>query len=166
MPKSTGKILILLRHAHRDKGQGREQDNGLSGKGRKQAQGILRHYERKYDSRKPHILTSARVRCVETVVPIADHTGAKVNFSGLLMEKDGEKSETGRAFRERVEKFLRWWEQDAPELTVACSHGDWIPAFLEVATGTETHLSKGGWAEIHLEDGKPRLEWLLQKLDF
>ena len=73
----------------------------------------------------------------------------------------------GSRVEARAREFLSEWLEDTVELTVVCSHGDWIPAFLRLATGTRTELAKGGWAELELApgaDGQPRLTWLLQEL--
>ena len=160
--KTPRKTLIVVRHAHREKDMGREVDNGLSGKGRKQAERIRKLYQRRYDQSAPHILSSAKVRCVETVMPIANLTGAEVHTSDWLMEKDGIRPESEKAFRQRVLEFLEWWKRDAPELTVACSHGDWIPEFFVASVGAAIDLAKGGWAELGLKNGDPTLELLLQ----
>jgi hypothetical protein len=63
-----------------------------------------------------------------------------------------------------VQKFFRWWKQRAPDVVVACSHGDWIPLFTRLALGTEVDLKKGGWLEIESQKNTVCLRWLLQKL--
>src|SRR4051812_17636433 len=127
-------VLIIVRHAHRDKAEGREQDNGLSAKGLKQAARVLERFQAELGAgAKPRLLSSPKKRCVETVQPIASATGVKLQLSPLLDE--------GADLETRARRFFAEWKKDAPALTVICSHGDWIPYFLEFATGVPTDLS-------------------------
>ena len=56
-------------------------------------------------------------------------------------------------------------EVGGPDLTVVCSHGDWIPSFLMSLLGPTPISAKGGWAEIRLDDSGPVLVWLFQHFD-
>src|SRR5271170_829167 len=95
-------ILIVVRHAHRDKSEGRESDNGLSAKGRKQAAKILEHFKKEYSGLQSlRILSSPKKRCVETVQSIAEVMKTKVHTSSLLDE--------GPELEDRARKFLSDW---------------------------------------------------------
>jgi broad specificity phosphatase PhoE len=116
-----------VRHAHRSKKQGREIDNGLSETGRDQARRIKRHFKKVYPKNQPFIVTSPKLRCIETILPLA---GAKKDAYEIMLSLD-----EGANLSRRVKEFIRWWKQEAPWLTVACSHGDWIPMCVEQLTG-------------------------------
>ena len=132
--------LILVRHGHRDTDQGRGADHGLSKKGQAQAKRVAKHFHAVFGKRKALILSSPKRRCVETVFPVARMIRCQVRASSLLDE--------GGALEKKVRRFLKWWFKEAPELTVLCSHGDWIPECTKALLGTEIHLDKGGWIEI------------------
>jgi broad specificity phosphatase PhoE len=150
--------LIVVRHAHRDKAEGKDKDNGLSEKGRRQAARIAARFGCEFVDERALVISSPKKRCRETV----EGLGVKVQSFELLDEEGPD--ETWEKFNQRIEQFMTWWVREAPPLVVACSHGDWIPAFLRSATKADIELSKGGWAELTLTDGDVRLEWLLQKL--
>lgn len=164
-PSTEPKTLVVIRHAHRNKALGRKVDNGLSKKGRRQAAQVTEHYERVHGKAKAKVLSSPKLRCLETVEAIAKLAGTKVQPSPLLDEQGGKGRESDEAFAGRLEAFYRWWREEAPALTVACSHGDWIPLALERLTGARAELKKGGWAEIVLDDDEPRLAWLYQHFE-
>jgi broad specificity phosphatase PhoE len=145
----SDKILIFIRHAHRDKKTGRDQDNGLSATGKKQAQGLTKYFEKAYPKAKPVVLSSPKRRCVETVEPIARKFDVTIQLSFILDE--------GGKIEQKVKSFDRWWKDQAPDLTIVCSHGDWLPAALKRLTGVRADMAKGGWAEIHYNQGKPVL---------
>jgi broad specificity phosphatase PhoE len=154
----TPTLLIVVRHAHRDKSEGRDSDNGVSGKGKKQAAKILEHFKKEFPSLSPakvRFLSSPKKRCVETVQPIAEWMKAKVHTSHLLDE--------GPELEDRARKFLSDWKREGTGVTVICSHGDWIPLFLELATGVPTDLAKGGWAQLESVDGRLVITRLIQE---
>jgi 8-oxo-(d)GTP phosphatase len=150
------KTLVIIRHAHRDL-RDRSADNGLSKKGRSQAREVKRFYRERFGSKPALLLSSPKRRCVETLEPLAKMLGGSIRIEDLL--KEGEK---GR--RVKPGGFLFWWRDRAPCRVVACSHGDWIPAFLKRALGADISLKKGGWAELELARGHPKMTWLLQTL--
>lgn len=154
------KTLILVRHAHRDTSEGRERDNSLSEKGREQAKAISRYFRERFKKETPLLVSSPKVRCIETLLPLADKLGSEVKVLDVLDEQHGADAE----FQRQIEKFFRWWKQRAPETVMACSHGDWIPAFVRLSVGTSIDLKKGGWLEIEARDGKLSLRWVLQRL--
>lgn len=152
--------LILLRHAHRDTTDGRERDNGLSEKGRDQAKAVGRYFRERFPKETPILLSSPKVRCIETLLPLSD----RLKIDVKILEDLDEQNDSAASYARRIEKFFRWWKSRAPETVVACSHGDWIPAFTRLAIGTEVDMKKGGWLEIESRDGAVKLRWLLQKL--
>lgn len=177
--KSRGKqpsyrTLILIRHAHRDTTD-RSLNNGLDAKGRAQAKRLLRHFvaygAAKYGAagvpaHEVRVVSSPKRRCVETVAAIAAVAGTGVEESALLVEQAD--NETEERMGERAARFVREWAAvpGSPRVTIACSHGDWLPEALLAATGGRMRLKKGAWAEIRLPAGAraPRLEWLLQEV--
>lgn len=150
------KTLILVRHAHRDKTLGRDIDNGLSKKGNKQAARIEKRFRSLYPSEEALVVSSPKRRCIETVAPLVHGDESKVSIMSSLDE--------GGTLEQKAKDFIRWWRAEAPPLTAACSHGDWLPVCLRALTGVRTELKKGAWAEIEDDDGKIKLTWLLQEL--
>lgn len=156
------RTLIVVRHGHRDTEAGREKDNGLSEKGKEQAKAVGRLFRLRYPKAHPLLLASPKVRCIQTLIPLGDKVDVEVKVLDLLDEQ----SESESAFKRRLDKFYRWWKQRAPETTVVCSHGDWIPVFTEHVLGAPIDLKKGGWLELESdEEGRVRIRWVLQKLD-
>lgn len=154
------KTLVIIRHAHRDTSKGQELNNGLSDKGRKQVRNIFDFYfERFPEVEKPVLFSSARRRCIETLEPLARKLERRLVVNPLLLEQT--EKETSAQFKQRIRRFKKDWEKSSSELTIICSHGDWIPVFFKELLGLETSLKKGGWAEVEW-DGKPRLTWLIQ----
>lgn len=148
--------LIVVRHAHRDKSEGKDVDNGLSSKGKKQASKIFEHFKKEFAGvHSARILSSPKKRCVETVQPIAEALKTKVHTSSLLDE--------GPELEDRARKFLADWKREGSGIAVICSHGDWIPLFLELATGVPTDLAKGGWAQVETVEGKLVITRLIQE---
>lgn len=155
------KRLILVRHGHRDKPHGSAFDNGISPRGKKQAARVKKFYRERFGDEMADLVSSPKLRCVETLIPLGGLLKKEVRSEALLSEEaDGEKDE----IEHRARLFLTKWLSSKKKLTVACSHGDWIPIFLREAVGVETELKKGAWAEITLVDGEPRLTWLMQSL--
>jgi 8-oxo-dGTP diphosphatase len=140
----TEKVLILIRHAHRDKLDGGSADNGLSSKGHKQAEGIRDWFKAHYKKTKAVVISSPKVRCVETVEGVADLLDTKIETVSFLDEGG---SAEGKSMR--LEEF--WLQCEAP-LLVACSHGDILPVALHHFVGARADISKGALAEI---EGSP-----------
>lgn len=159
------KILVLIRHAHRDTTV-RSADNGLSEKGRKQAAALLRHYLKTFPAEefpeRPRILSSPKKRCTESVTGISREAGVRVELSDEFLEQASDENQV--QLRRRAEKFIeKWSKAKGPAVTIVCSHGDWLPAALAAATGARAEFKKGAWAEIRTnERGQLQLEWLIQ----
>jgi 8-oxo-(d)GTP phosphatase len=140
------KTLVLIRHAHRDTSEAAA-DNGLSPKGRAQAEALPALYKKRLKEEAALLLSSPKRRCLETLAPLAESLGAKVRKDPRLLEGDGGD----------LEGFLSWWKEEAPARVVACSHGDWIPYFLHLAAGALMPVRKGSWTELSLEGGSVKI---------
>jgi len=145
------KRLVLIRHAHRDTAIS-SLDNGLSEKGKKQVKQMIR-FAQERELEDAVFLSSPKKRCIETVTPLADLFRAKVKIEAMV----GEGGPIGA-----LENFVSWWKREAPETTVACSHGDVIPMLVEQITGAKISIKKAGWCELELVDGDVYLTWLVQ----
>jgi broad specificity phosphatase PhoE len=130
----SNKTLILVRHAHRDTDVGRERDNGLSDKGRAQAERVMRRLKKPLTGADVRIVSSPKRRCVQTVTPLARALGRRVYRLDDLDE--------GPPLGAKIKRFLEWFERTEASVVVVCSHGDWIPA----AFGVD--LKKGEWTRI------------------
>jgi hypothetical protein len=49
---------------------------------------------------------------------------------------------------QKIDLFFADWVHRKDPLTVACSHGDWIPEFLARYATIQTDVKKGAWAEL------------------
>lgn len=142
------KTLIIIRHAHREKLSVGPSDNGLSPKGQKQAKSLTQYFDKKFGDVAAVFYSSPKKRCIETIEPIAKSVKATIKVLDSLDESD-----TQKQLQSRVRQFEEFWMAlDAP-LIVACSHGDWIPAFTQKIVGKSIDLDKGGWIELKLEVG-------------
>lgn len=148
------KTLLLIRHAHRDKPNGRDEDNGLSEKGHLQARAIQSLFFKQYPRITPALLSSPKQRCVETLMPLAKKLDVDIEVMPLLSE--------GGALKKNTQSFWDWWQKDAPTFVVACSHGDWIPAFVEMTTNARIECRKGSWLELGESVTEPRLVTIIQ----
>ncbi|MFL5813296.1 MAG: phosphoglycerate mutase family protein [Bdellovibrionia bacterium] len=158
---TQSKKLIIVRHAHRNKLKGGEADNGLSAKGKKQAKALQKFYSSVFGRKKAIIFSSPKVRCIETVQPIAKKIKVSLETIDSLDE-----AQVDSELKEKIRSFHSLWQKLDSPLTLICSHGDWIPAFLKQMLGVEIDLDKGGWIELELSEEKlkPRLtlRWIVQ----
>lgn len=152
----TRRVLVIVRHALRDKV---DEDNGLNAKGWDQAHRLAQFYRLRVGERPAALLSSPKVRCIETLSPIAQAIDQKIVPVDLL---DEQKRETGTHFRKRIRQFLAEWREANVPLTLACSHGDWIPVALGQAIGFELPLKKGAWCELNYAKEKFSLSYLAQ----
>ncbi|MCC7441095.1 MAG: histidine phosphatase family protein [Bdellovibrionales bacterium] len=158
--KEIEKVLVLVRHAHRDTADV-NQDNGLSSKGRDQAERLMDTFRKRFpDARNVALLSSPKKRCQETFNSIARGSASKVSVDPRLDE--GASAESNQMFESRVQAFLDWWRHEGPETLIACSHGDWIPVALFLLTGARAEIHKAAWCEIQLVEGQTRLVALVQ----
>jgi broad specificity phosphatase PhoE len=80
--------LIIVRHAHRDTSSGRERDNGLSERGREQAKAVSRYFRERFAKETALLLSSPKVRCIETLLPLSDRLDVEVQILDLLDEQN------------------------------------------------------------------------------
>jgi broad specificity phosphatase PhoE len=157
------RTLIIVRHAHRDKDLGREADNGLSGKGKRQAERIRMHfvacgYADRARKQEVVFASSPKRRCVETLLPLVGGAERSIEVLDCLDE--------GEPLRRKVDEFVAWWEKRAAfaGLVVACSHGDWIPEAAREICGQPIELKKGAWLRVEFfDDGDVRSFEVIQR---
>jgi 8-oxo-dGTP diphosphatase len=121
--------VLLIRHAHagtRGDWLGEDKLRPLTQKGFRQAVSLVRRLDGWAPAR---ILSSPYVRCVQTVLPLADDRGVKVEEVDELAEG------AGRAALELVRGLA-----DRP--VALCTHGDVIPDVL-IALADEHRLDLG-----------------------
>lgn len=146
------KTLVLIRHAHRDTSQ-RALDNGLSEKGREQARWLKRFFTERFKVESFNdglwIASSPKLRCLETVMPMAKAVGRSVDPHPDLDEQGARESRG--AFELRIQSFLREWENSEVAIAIACSHGDWLPLAIHRVLGISGEMKKGSWFEVETE---------------
>lgn len=111
--------VYLVRHAHagdRSKWEGPDDARPLSEKGRRQAEGLVNVLAGRPIGR---VVSSPSLRCVQTVEPLADALGLKVETSQTLAEG---------ATADDVVTLVRESVADNPVLS---THGDVIPTLLD-----------------------------------
>lgn len=150
------KTLFIVRHAHRDKDNGQHFDNGLSEKGHKQAKRILKYFKDHHveDLDAFSLYSSPKKRCVETLEPLSQETGKKIQILDLVNE--------GGMIDIKAQEFFKWWIREAPEFTVVSSHGDVIPLIVFYMTGARVDVSKGSLIEITGSSAAPHIVTVLQ----
>jgi broad specificity phosphatase PhoE len=131
--------LYLVRHAHagsRSDWEGTDADRPLSDKGWRQAEAITTHL---VDAPIKQVLSSAAVRCQQTVAPLARTRGLEVEVHPALTEGATAAQTT----------TLLWELAEAGDDVVLSSHGDVIPAAIDalrhdgVDVGDRHGLPKG-----------------------
>ena len=145
--------LIFIRHAHRHI-TNRSLDNGLSDKGRKQVKGLKKYIharcQRDKDFAKNGMLwlSSPKVRCVETLAPLAKHFKARVTTESRLDEMASGESEEG--FRLRLYELLKDVGSSGSFWVFFSSHGDCLPLMTEIVGGTALTMKKAAWMEYKM----------------
>jgi broad specificity phosphatase PhoE len=156
----ASKTLIILRHAHRNKSEGLDEDNGLSKKGQGQAKKIKKHFLKIFRDEKktkPKFFSSPKKRCLETIQGIAESQKTEVSLSPNLDE--------GGNIAGKVAALMKSFESEKAPVIVLCSHGDVIPFLTQKLIGLAIPLDKGGWIQLKQIDGEFELEWLYQNFD-
>ncbi len=156
------KTLILIRHAHRDNSK-RELDNGLDEKGREQAKLIKKFFTERFSKSDLEgglwLVSSPKLRCVETLLPIAKAVDQEVDrHPGLDEQID---RESLKVFETRIHSFLHEWSEAKVALTLLCSHGDWLPLAAERLLGFQQSFKKGAWLELEWAYGRGELRWYI-----
>jgi 8-oxo-(d)GTP phosphatase len=135
-------IVYLVRHAragHRPSWEGDDRLRPLDERGRRQAEALVGQLAGRDLVR---IVSSPAVRCVDTVIPLAEARGLAVELADALFEGAG-----SRAALELL--------GGGGEPAVACVHGDLVEELLD------THMKKGATAVLELnENGIEVLERL------
>jgi broad specificity phosphatase PhoE len=157
---STVKTLILVRHAHRNTDDA-SRDNGLSDKGEEQVKKLIKFAKNRLEGTKPFILSSPKKRCQETIGPVAKELGIKLEIDNRLTEHAP--GENSALYQARIDEFLNFWKYECPEVTIICSHGDWLPVAIQKLTGAKIGMKKSGWCEIEYIGGESFLTWIVQK---
>jgi len=86
------------------------------------------------------LLSSPKIRCVETLQPLARKLELPIQIDPLLAEQFNESTE---AFQARVLMFWNAWLKTQHPITVISTHGDWIPLFFKIIFGEVLSLKKG-----------------------
>lgn len=152
--------LILTRHAHRDTSD-RSVDNGLSEKGWKQEKLISKHFMGLLQNELPRNIefeSSPKLRCQETLKGLAKNLSKDLSINPKLDERLAD--EDAKKFNQRVRSFLHDFEKSEIPTLFACSHGDWIPEAVKIATDVSTQIGKAGWIELGYEND----EWKILDL--
>ncbi|MEK7690243.1 MAG: phosphoglycerate mutase family protein [Bdellovibrionota bacterium] len=142
--------ILLYRHGHRDQPWGSEGDNGLSGRGLAQRAEWQRNIREMIASPAftgtswtPRLFSSPKIRCRETLEAWTESfREARIEIDPRLDEQSGVPDQI---FFAQVREFLKSVSTGSlGNRIVACSHGDWIPVFVEVATGQKVNLGTAG----------------------
>ncbi len=147
--------IVLVRHAHRDTSD-RMLDNGLSAKGWEQARAVAQEIRRILESEKAggdlvELISSPKLRCLETLDPISRILGVGVQIDPRLDEQGA--AETGRNFSDRVLEYFSFLKlkENKSAILVLCSHGDWIPEFTYRLTQERLELNKAGFVVLKFD---------------
>lgn len=135
--------LYLVRHAkagERRLWTADDLDRPLSKKGWKQADLVGKRLAKLGPST---LLSSAYVRCIQTLEPLAERIGQPVEIDERLTED------------QPVEPLIELL-RDAPKHTVMCTHGDLIPAAI-------AHLERRGAKITTPPDWRKASVWVLQR---
>jgi broad specificity phosphatase PhoE len=156
------KTLFIVRHAHRVVTD-RSLDNGLSERGHKQAEAAALFIHNIIGPKPVVIRSSPRLRCQQTLSPLAKMWAIETEVDPLLCEQ--EQHENDKTFLNRIEEAKARWIHHDPERLIICSHGDWIPEFCRRTFSQDISLDKGGVIEAKLVGEKPVIFEIRQKLE-
>lgn len=132
---------LFVRHAHRDT-HDRSLDNGISDKGRAQCEKLVRSLSSRKPPLKPQkILSSPKLRCIDTAMALARWTRQEVVVDARLDEQAP--GESARAFENRVKTFLDRFEEEGEIVFV--SHGDVLALVARHYGSRSEDLKKGDY---------------------
>ena len=117
-------MVYLVRHAHagsQKRWSGSDHDRPLSVRGQQQADGLV---EALGEYPVARILTSPRVRCRDTVVPLGHHRGLPVEPTSSL------------DVHAPVERLLELAADPSLRAAVLCGHGEQIRSLLRLLAGS------------------------------
>ncbi len=149
------KTLILLRHGSKNIDD-RLVDSGLNHHGRIQSKTVVSFYLERFSQKHPDLVSSERLRCQETLVPMSERLGVDVQIDPHLTEQ--KTNESHQDFVQRMLRFKKGFEDSENPVTVACTHGDWIPLFTDLTIKKMIHPGYVGWIELVYEDEKYELQ--------
>ncbi len=137
---------LFIRHAHRDVSD-RHLDNGLSERGREQGETLIEYLSSIKPSKKPiKVISSPKIRCLETAKFVSDWAGCLLDIDDRLDEQDsGRESES--QFISRLEDFFL--EHQFRSKLCFVSHGDVLPILARIAGHPIDEIKKGDlfWIE-------------------
>lgn len=105
------------------------------------------------------VVSSPKVRCVETLQPIAKVMERQVDVHPGLDEASAR--ESIKVFEGRVQAFLKEWQESKMEMTIVCSHGDWLPVAMSQLTGIHQDFKKGAWLELETDGSLNAIRWYI-----
>jgi broad specificity phosphatase PhoE len=156
--------IILIRHCHRHKTgpRGRKANNGLSSKGKIQANRIQAFFSKHVKDPAPMLISSPLKRCTETIAPLSALTHQPVTLTPGILEQ-GEK-ESQREFESRLKIFWEELLSQSFNTCVICGHGDLFPVISQLVFGLSIELKKGGWIEMTKKGNTLSLREIRQKI--
>jgi 8-oxo-dGTP pyrophosphatase MutT (NUDIX family)/phosphohistidine phosphatase SixA len=146
----TGKAtraLAVLRHGQavpRKTWRGNDRKRPLLPEGEEQARAVVPVLEAYAVSR---IATSSSTRCVDTVLPYAEHSGWPLAATGALSEEDA----TDADVQEIVDDLVASGED-----ALLCTHRPVLPAVYDALGIAREHHRTGELVVVHHRDGKVR----------
>lgn len=159
--------LILIRHCHRDTGD-RSLDNGLSAKGEKQRQKLVEFMRGRMTEeqgmREAAFYSSPKRRCFESIEPLAQLAGCKLERHTSLDERH--KDESLSELNLRIQRLAKEWIASPAEYTFMSSHGDVLPLLAYHVLGASVDFKKGSWLEIEWENERGHLLWCIRSFKF
>jgi len=148
MIENMGSWQLYIRHAHRDTSV-QDSDNGLSDKGRLQGRALVDWIKKRHPDRMPvRVVSSPKLRCLETAEFVAKWAGLQVEVDARLDEQN--RGEKDRAFVSRIEDLYKAALLGAGTCWV--SHGDVLPMILQLAGYSSAEVRKGDL--FYLVDGR------------
>ncbi len=123
--------VFLLRHGHRHVIYERD-DNGLSERGNQQVSELSQYLLPLCEHNSPLLVCSPKLRCLETVAPLAQLLNVEVRVSQFIDEQNGNESQFD--FESRVKNYVSDICHALPDTLIICSHGDVLPLILHNLT--------------------------------
>lgn len=137
-------MILVIRHAvagERSKWRGTpDARRPLSGRGRKQAKALVKQHRDRHLDR---LLSSPYDRCIQTLEPLAEERGLKIETHPAL-----EEGASWKAIRNLIEEL-------GDQHVAICSHGDVIGTLV-------THLEKLGAKKPKAEEWRKGSTWILE----
>lgn len=144
------KILILLRHAEQDRSNPSLHGNGsLSSRGKTQALTTARELHSKLGKRPLALFSSPKKRCLETIEVFAELSKQVYTVAENLEEC--RKGESIHHFIGRIRNFIEDWKKSSNEITIACSHSDWIPEAVRMLVPMDFSVKHAAYIEVEEE---------------